>query len=433
MYPMPKPKVTFLSLLLVVSVSSYSQGVSDSLISVMNSLQSEIKGMKKIKFSGYIQSQVQFADSSGIASFAGGNFAPNVDKRFMVRRGRLKAAYSGSSLNLFVLQIDVTQSGVGIKDAYARFTDPWVKAIHLTAGVFDRPFGFEIGYSSSSRETPERGRMSQTIFNGEREVGAMLTFQMPKDHPFSYFKMEAGLFNGSGPTAMDFDHQKDFIGRIRIDRTTTNEKIRYGMGVSYYNGGRRMATSFIYAAGADSLGLSTFVQEQDTNNYGKIAGKAHLGADLQLSFNWPLGLTTVRAEYIQGNMPGTSSTTANPSSQPSGDTYQRKFNGAYFYFIQKILKSRHEIVVKYDWYDPNTDVIGDDIGFAPQGSGNYKATSKTDIKYTTLGLGYNFHYDSNVKLVFYYDIVTNETSKYLGGYTKDLKDNVVTVRVQYKF
>ena len=85
------------------------------------------------------------------------------------------------------------------------------------------------------------------------------------------------------------------------------------------------------------------------------------------------------------------------------------------------------MIVKYDWYDPNTQEAGDDIGKANS------FTSKTDIKYNTLGLGYIFNYDTNVKFVVYYDIVTNETSANLKGYNNDLKDNVWTFRMQYKF
>jgi hypothetical protein len=44
-----------------------------------------------------------------------------------------------------------------------------------------------------------------------------------------------------------------------------------------------------------------------------------------------------------------------------------------------------------------------------------------------------YHFDSNVKVVGYYDMVTNETSNNLSGFTKDIKDNVFTLRVQREF
>lgn len=403
----------------------------DTLAKTVKQIQSDLKSLKKLKFSGYLQAQLQFADSNGIASYAGGNFNANTDKRFSVRRGRLKATYTGN-LSLFVIQVDVTEKGVGIKDAYAKFTEPWLKAFTVTGGVFDRPFGFEIGYSSSSRETPERGRMSQIIFPGERELGMMLTFQMPKGNPLNFLKVDAGMFNGSGPTAVDFDYQKDFIGRIRADRTTKSEKISYGLGVSYYDGGWRQGRKNVYTMGSDSAGLSSFELDNDTANYGQIAKRTYMGADFQFSIDWPIGITTLRAEYITGQQPGSSSNTASVSVQPSGSTYLRNFNGMYLYFIQDIWKTKHQLVVKYDWYDPNLDVAGDDIGKSVT-AGAFGKTTSADLKYTTIGLGWNYRWDNNVKLMFYYDMVTNETSKNLSGWTKDRNDNVFTFRIQYKF
>ena len=44
----------------------------------------------RIQISGYLQPQFQVASQEGIQSFAGGNFAPNSNNRFMIRRGRLR-------------------------------------------------------------------------------------------------------------------------------------------------------------------------------------------------------------------------------------------------------------------------------------------------------------------------------------------------------
>lgn len=411
-----------------------SKTATDTLAEDVKKIQTDLDALKKLKVSGYIQAQFQVADSNGVASFAGGDFHANTDKRFTVRRGRIKFVYN-NQMSMYELQIDVTEKGVGIKDAFVRFTDPWTKAFHTTIGVFNTPFGFEIGYSSSSRETPERGRMSQTIFRDERELGAMLTFQLPKESKLHFLKIDGGMFNGSGPKASDFDFQKDFIGRIHADKSMKEDKIKLGIGTSYYNGGWRQGTSKVYSISADSLGLSAFLQDKDTVNYEAISKRTYIGGDLQLSLKSVIGTTTLRGEYITGEQPGTSSTTKSPSSQPTSDTYMRKFNGAYFYFIQNIMKTKHQLVVKYDWYDPNTNIAGDDIGKsvnAPLGK-SFSKTNKQDIKYTTLGIGWTYHWDKNLKIIAYYDMVTNETSKNLIGYAKDLKDNVFTCRIQYKF
>lgn len=403
----------------------------DSLGRVVQKIQSDVDILKKIKTSGYVQAQFQVADSVGVKSFAGGDFPANVDKRFAVRRGRFKIAYN-NKLTLYTIQVDVTEKGVGIKDAYVKITDPWTNAFSLTTGVFDRPFGFEMSYSSSVRETPERSRLFQTIFPDEREVGAKLTFQLPKTSAWHPLKIEGGMFNGSGPKVVDFDYQKDFIGNIHWNQTLANEKITFGVGASYYDGGWTNGTKFVYN-NMSSLpdGNTGFQVDSTASNKNAISKRTYLGFDGQASIDWIGGITTVRGEYIQGQQPGTDKSTASPSAQPTANTYIRNFSGAYFYFLQNIMQTKHQLIVKYDWYDPNANVSGDEIGKAqPKTKSNL---SSTDLKYTTLGLGWAYRLDANVKITAYYDMVTNETSANLSGYTQDLKDNVFTLRVQYKF
>jgi hypothetical protein len=104
----------------------------------------------------------------------------------------------------------------------------------------------------------------------------------------------------------------------------------------------------------------------------------------------------------------------------------RNFCGGYLYYIQSLFSTRHQLVVKYDWYDPNSEVNGKDIGVI-----NSKLND-TDIQYNTLGFGYINYLTENIKLVFYYARVMNETTL-LKGYTSDVKDDVMTFRIQYRF
>lgn len=460
----------------------------DTLTRHVAGIRQELDVLKRIKVSGYIQAQYQVADSGGVASFAGGNFSSGVDKRFMLRRARLKVQYDspnndkGISTSQYVFQMDVTERGVVIKDMYGKFTDPWCGWFSMTAGMQNRPFGFEIGYSSSLRESPERGRMSQIIFPNERDLGAMLTIQGPKTSNWNWLKIDAGLFNGTGgpgaanivngtasgsSNTSDFDKFKDFIGHIGVNRATKSEKIKWGIGASYYSGGYRQDASDRYKYGTDNAGVKGFAIDQkkaDVSANINVRDKAMrncFGVDAQLNIDWMIGLTTLRAEYIQGTQPGTSGTTVSAAVAPvttsttytsvtildslgnatttttastvntTADTYLRNFNGAYFYFLQNIGHSPFQFIAKYDWYDPNTDVSGDEIGL-PVGTG-FKATNATDLKYTTLGLGLAYRWDAAVKLTAYWDQVTNETSAKLANYTNDLKDNVFTLRMQVRF
>ena len=424
---------------LTVKAQAPEETPIDTLARAVNKMADDISFLKKIKFSGYIQSQFQVADSMGAKSFAGGDFPATVDKRFKVRRAEFKTMYDNGKVQV-VANINVSQDGVTIKDAYGKWSEQRLKMFSLTAGIFNRPFGFENSYSSGSLESPERARMIQVLLPGERDCGAMLTFQMPNTSALHPLKIEAGVFNGTGNAANDFDYYKDFIGNIHWTSTNKSEKIKYALGVSFYDGGVRQGTSKVYSMKADSNGINTFVMNKDTatSGYGAIAKRQYYGIDGQVSFDFPFGITTLRAEYIAGTQPGTSSSSSSPSALPTGDTYIRKFNGAYFYFVQNIFQTKHQIVVKYDWYDANTDVKENNVGltkFAYASGTLTKTTGTADLKYTTLGLGYIYKVDNNLKFTLYYDMVTNEKSTFLtsSGYWKDVKDNVLTIRAQYKF
>lgn len=422
-----------------VSAQILETAKTDTVYPILEKLQSNVSLLNRLKISGYIQSQFQTADTAGIESFAGGNFPAGINNRFAVRRGRVKFTYD-YAFSQYVLQMDITEKGVAIKDAYVSFTDPWLNCFAVTTGVFDRPFGYEISYSSSSRESPERTRMYQTLFPGERDLGAKFTFQPPKTSRFNFLKLDAGLFNGIGPNAVDFDGYKDFIGHLMINKASKNEKIKVGLGVSYYNGGWRQGTKYVYNMNEVALSaggnVMAFAVDSTGSKVGSELRREYYGVDAQVSFDFPFGLTQLRGEYIMGTQPGTSTSTSSPTTQP-GDAYLRNFNGAYFYWVQNIMQSKFQTVVKYDWYDPNTDVAGNDIGVKV--AGKSKATSATDVKYSTLGLGLVYKWNSQVKITAYYDYVMNETTtaiknaSTLKDLSTDRHDNVFTLRVQYKF
>lgn len=410
-------------------IKAQEEAEGDTLTQAIEKIQSDLLLMNRLKITGYIQAQYQKADTAGIESFAGGNFGTHIDNRFSVRRGRFKLAYT-NEFSQYVIQVDVTEKGVGIKDAYATFTEPWLQAVSFTGGVFDRPFGYEISYSSSSRESPERSRIFQTLFPGEREVGGKLTIMPPKTSRFYFFKIEGGLFNGSGPSTVEYDSYKDFIGRVSFFRNLLNENISLSGGVSYYNGGWRQNTKYLYKMEGNAFAL-------DSAKVGNKVERKYLGIDAQVNFaNNPLGYTTLRGEYIQGQQPGTSSGSVSPTAQPSGDVYIRNAKGGYFYFLQNIFSTPNQLVIKYDWYDPNTKVSGNEIGAA--GS----RTGAADVKFTTIGLGWVYRWNSHIKITAYYDFVKNETSdapaaveknNTVKTWAKDRNDNVFTLRLQYKF
>ncbi len=176
-----------------------------------------------LRISGYMQPQFQYASHKGIESYSGGDFLPQTDNRFMLRRGRVRfdyAHYNKRDLPTvqFVFQFDGTERGVNIRDFWGRLFDGKWDVMALTMGMFARPFGYEVNLSSGDREAPERGRMSQILMRSERDMGGMLTFEpRSKTHQLHFLKIDVGLFNGQGLSGpADFDSHKDLIARVAM-------------------------------------------------------------------------------------------------------------------------------------------------------------------------------------------------------------------------
>lgn len=420
-----------------------AQDEQDSTVSVLGEQLAEVKGsveginetvlemkstldaLKKIKISGYIQAQFQSGENDAIKSFAGGDFPSFTHNRFAVRRGRFKINYD-NDLTQYVIQLDATEKGVSIKDAYVSIKDPWLRTFGLTGGVFDRPFGFEISYSSSMRESPERSRLFQTLFPGERDLGAKIEI-MPQEGFLSFMNFKGGIFAGNG-IASETDNCKDLIGRLGFQLPFYDENLAIDGGVSAYFGqvrldNTKLVNNVAVLAKTYTIDSPTAFSVDSTTRY---IDRTYIGADLQIYYDLPvLGGFSLRGEYIQGKNPGTSSSNA-PYKVTQGDIYLRNFYGYYLMYVQNIGLS-NQFIVKYDVFDPNKDLSADEIGIAANKS------SASDVKYTTIGLGWVHHWDSNVKFVLYYDLVKNEEVANLSSLKQDLKDNVITFRMQYKF
>jgi len=426
-----------IALVLMICQSSRAQFLMDMVDTTKDmgkGLLSIYQKFDRIRISGYIQPQFQLAQTKGAKSFDGGDFPDKVNNRFTLRRGRIKFEYvhfaesSGPSVQ-FVFQFDGSERGVFIRDFWGRIFENKFQLFAFTAGMFARPISYELNLSSSDRESPERGRMSQLLMKTERDLGAMLSFDpRKKDHPLSFFKLDLGLFNGPGlPAAGDYDSHKDVITRAALKPVNLSKHIILSAAASYFNGGFLQNSKYVYNT-KNISGSKLYVVDSSSTNEGKIAARKYYGADMQVKFKIKAGYLELRAEYMAGTQTASHLTSETPAALLTGTDayYIRKFNGAYFYLLCNIINSHHQLVVKYDWYDPNTMVSKNEIGKAGT---NFNAA---DIKYSTLGFGYNYYMNANVKLLLWYDLVKNERTA-LPGYTSDLKDDVLTCRLQFRF
>lgn len=378
-----------------------------------------IRQLQRLKVSGYIQLQYQWGAENAALKVGAANQNPEESfNRLGVRRGRIKFVYE-EGIASGVFQLDLTEKGIGFRDVYLSIKDPWLKTNSLKVGIFDRPFGNEISYSSSRRESPERSAVFQTLFPEERDLGAMITLQPGKNSPLSFLKLEAGLFAGNG-IKQETDNRKDFIGHLSANKNGGN--LQLAGGVSYYNGGVYQGTENVYKMDGNSFVLNT-----QAGNIGKFARREYVGFDAQFGAKSKFGSTQLRAEYLWGTQPGKDSGSKSPnaSSLAVNDTYIRHFAGGYAIFVQDLGKLPLAAVLKYDWYDPNTKISGNNIG--------QNNTGKGDISQTTFGFGMLWNINSSLRLQAYHEINKNETSRNVSAYEKERKDDVFTLRLQYKF
>jgi phosphate-selective porin len=391
----------------------------------ISSFFSLLPGQQQVNISSYIQGQYQYGQQD--ASLKVGDTNENPDKGFNrigIRRGRVKVEYN-EGVGTGAVQIEANDKGVGFRDLYIGIKDPWTKRSRLMTGIFNRPFGYEIAYSTASLESPERATIIQYFFPDERDLGAMLTLRTNDSGPLNFLRLDAGLFAGNSINR-ETDNRKDFIGRIGAEKGIGN-RWKWGLGISYYHGSVYNPTTEAYEL-CDKRFIK--IEKEKTGTFMK---REYIGFDGQLSLYSSIGTTILRAEGLFGTQPGVAGSSKSPNygsrpeNLPANALYKRPFLGYFFYFIQDIGKSPFSIVLKYDSYDPNTKVKGNEAG----ATGSY--TTQTDLSQNTIGLGALYRYDKHIRLQAYYEINHNEKSNLIEGYQTDRKDNVVTLRVQYQF
>jgi len=426
----------FLFIFLVV-FNVYLQGIAQTRPAAHDTLMEQarlrniLNKLLGITITGFMEPEFQVGQAKGENSFSGGNFASNSNNRFLIRRGRIRTSYL--SLNRDSLpvaeicfELDGTQRGININEWWGKIYENKWQLFSLSAGMLVRPFGNEITYPTRQFESPERGRMSQTLMRGEVDLGAMISFEpRKKNSPFRQIKASLGIFNGQGLTGpSEVDAYKDLIARVALKPLMLSSKLLLSGGISFFNGGIEQASRYIYRT-TEVGGIRMNTVDSSSTNIGRKAPRKYYGADLQLKYLHGKGATEIRAEYWRGTQTSSASSSETPSTLLQEPGFIRTFNGAFIYLIHT-MALKHQLCIKYDVYDPNLNTSQYEIG---RPGANLTAA---DIKYSTLGFGYIYYWNTNLKLMLWYDVVRNENTL-LTGYTADLKDNVFTCRLQFRF
>lgn len=270
--------------------------------------------------------------------------------------------------------------------------------------------------------------MSQILMRTERDLGAMITLESQRKSGWlKLIKLDVGLFNGQGLTATtDFDSHKDLIGRVYLKPQRLSRRISMSGGVSGFYGGLIQATLYVYRTMTEQ-GRPFMQVDSALTQLGRLSPRRYYGADVQWKRKNKIGATELRLEIIGGLQTGSAASSETPpvAFKNQEGYYVRSFLGGYAYLLQSIFSERHQLGLKFDFYDPNTGVKGTQIGLP----GRF---SPADILYYTLGGGYTFYVTDHLKWTLWYDHVVNEKTT-LPGYTTNLPDDVLTCRLQFRF
>lgn len=234
---------------------------------VVESTKADVAKLKTVKVSGYIQARYQTADLAKEDNAAGAEH-----DTFLVRRARIKVTGQPAEKTKAVVQLELAKNSVALKDTYLQYMFKGDELIgpSVFLGQMNWPFGYEVSYSSSKRETPERALFIRRFFPGERDQGAKYTSDM--DEPFVW---QIGAFNGTGiekNSASDPNDAKDIIANVQ------------------------------WAPGDLTIGASYYVGQGVWKKFGEAATfrsevkKQRYGIDLQYYLN----RYTLKAEYVRG-------------------------------------------------------------------------------------------------------------------------------------
>jgi phosphate-selective porin OprO/OprP len=256
-----------------------------------------------IQFSGYMHIRFQHFDQKG--SYDG----------FDIHRVRLNLKGAITPKLNYKIQVEFAGKGAPkLIDAYGEWN--FVSYFHFTVGQFYIPLSLESLTPDNLQESIYRAQVIEALANRNkdvtgdnngRDIGAQISGSIIKFENRYLVEYKLGLFNGAGTNVTaDNNNFKDVAGRLVFHPLAGVD-----FGASVYHG---------------------------SANYGaKPSNHLHnrQGCDLAVSYN----NLNIKAEYLQGK----------DSSDVNRSGYYIQTG---YFLIPKVL----ELLLKYDTYNPNTDL-----------------------------------------------------------------------------
>ena len=368
----------------------------------MQTLLADVDRLKKFRLSGYLQVRYEVSeidnDSVRVSGFPA-TVTPTNLERFYIRRARLKVTYDHSPWSQAVIYFDGgSDRQIRLLEAYAALSEPWRSEPRhsLWFGQFNVPFGYEIERSSSLRELPERSRMENVLFPGERDRGVKYVGRWLPQVETVFSVLNGGGIGSPEFPAGDPSRAKDFTGRVRTFLGPVDA------AVSGYLG-----EAVVPVTGPDAT-----------------LPRSRVGFDTQLYYPFPaLGGGTLRGEIWGGHNVNTDSlnalvqrpSLANPVTLPipgaNLNHLATDFLGWYVMLVQN-LGEKFQVAGRYEIFDQNVDIDHD--------------------QFERWNVAAHWFYAGALRFTAAYEIPITDRSNGAGGFV-DPKDNLWTFQVQHVF
>lgn len=373
-------------------------GISENL----NTLNGDVAILKWLKVNGYLQARYEYNDSSTSTDTLVKNVATNRNaNNFYIRRGRIKFTFQPSSSSKYVIYFDASKNSVSIKDVYLELNRPFNKhSFTLTAGQFNVPFGYEVEYSSSKRDFPERSLAENKLFPGERDRGINLTYTAPK-----YLTLNAGVLQGNGIDGPwnSPRKSKDVVARAKGKFGVIDVGMSGYWGQSYVASVAAVSGS---SAWYDANGNNQIDAGEVTTTTPKAAvpgstwDKDRYGLDAQAYLDLlPIGSTGIRGEYYRAR-------------DYNKDIKKVAHEQGWYFWVSQNIGKKLGASARYDFWSPNTKAGDNATG--------------------TWSFAGNYFFDGNVRITAAYDIPQLLKGKStFSKSVKDIRDNRFTLQFQF--
>ena len=388
---------------------------------------------RDLRFSGYLQADWGIVRQSSLDEVNSATGDPLNEKRFLIRRGHLRADYDGDGPVFGSLELDantIKGTTVRLVDAEASFRWPQAKdalppSFVTTLGLFKTPFGFEVLEADNVRPFLERATVIRALFPGEFDLG--LRFKLK----WRALNLAMGLMNGAplGEKQLpgrDPNESKDLVGRLGAT-TTPVEGVGVDFGLSgvtgsgFHKGTPSTKDQLVWRdTNEDGVVQPTEIQviPGSSSTASQNFKRFGLGADVQVRVAVPvLGELALRGELVfaknldRGIMP----------ADPVATGRDLREVGWYAGATQEV--TRWGMVgVRYDRYDADADA-------SRQAGASILPSSAVFSTVAVMGM---LRWSPG-RLILEYDHNTNPLGRDAAGAPTTLKDDALTLRGEVTF